>query len=196
MNGNRCNICGQKTSLITVTMCPECLKRHFVMCMICGHYVHKHFTTKTDTNQYICNNCLRNTNVEQCIHCGKIILDTGNLSEIVDDVVCKECFNEWYIECEICGKYIYEERVRVIKDIGSVCSDCYCKHAEICEFCGFAYGKENLFYDEENGWYVCDGCFGYYYEICLKCGELFYKRDMIKTKNGKYVCQKCYSELD
>ena len=64
-----------------------------------------------------------------------------------------------------------------------------------CGDCGEVYKKENMYWYNDEGYYICEECYSDDYFHCEECGELHHYDDRVKvytsTVNFKYMCLNC-----
>ena len=74
--------------------------------------------------------------------------------------VCQECFDENFVVCEECGKFLHilYDAVPVYDGYYFVCDDCYEKGYEACEICERILPKDEVYYDKKRKMYICIYC--------------------------------------
>lgn len=98
-----------------------------------------------------------------CEHCGRrICSDCGVYVEEYEYSVCPDCFDEYYVECEECGKYVLRNDAEQDSNGDWYCSGCAEEYLVECAECGGFYNKENMkeIQDDDTGevYYMCNAC--------------------------------------
>lgn len=98
-----------------------------------------------------------------CEHCGKRMCpDCEQWVEEYEYSVCPDCFNEYYVECEECGKYVLRNDAEQDSNGDWYCSGCAEDCLAECANCGEFYNKENMkeVQDDDTGevYYLCNAC--------------------------------------
>ena len=125
-----------------------------------------------------------------CDCCGKKF-EEDELTEIDEDFVCDDCFDEHYILCDGCEQYVHEDFVKYISG-KELCDSCCDRETFICNECGAVFLKEEGV-ETRFGW-VDNDCFSERFEICDECGEVFPREDMIFSEDSSY-CSNCYESM-
>jgi len=125
-----------------------------------------------------------------CNDCGCIIELWDGYNDPDGSLICEDCFNETYYECEHCRRVVYQDDIVEIND-GElrVCDDCSGYYYE-CNDCGgyFTWGRMR---ETCTGTNVCSDCQENYY-ICDNCGYLVHEDDIYNSENGYIYCASCY----
>jgi len=89
--------------------------------------------------------------------------------------ICQECFDEYFVICEECGKclYILYDTIPVYGGYYFICSNCYEKGYKVCEICKKILPKDEVYYDKKRKMYICIYCLG----------ELNYKQRQKQKQN-------------
>lgn len=98
-----------------------------------------------------------------CEHCGKrMCTDCEVYVEEYGYSVCPDCFDEFYVECEECGKYVLRNDAEQDSNGDWYCSGCAEECLAECANCGSFYNKENMkeVQDDDTGevYYLCNAC--------------------------------------
>ena len=98
-----------------------------------------------------------------CEHCGKRMCSGCEVYvEEYGYSVCPDCFNEFYVECEECGKYVLRNDAEQDSNGDWYCSECAEECLAECANCGNFYNKENMkeVQDDDTGevYYLCNAC--------------------------------------
>jgi len=121
-----------------------------------------------------------------------------NYVQSVDDVVCDNCLDECFFECDECGEH-FHENVACTIPYGNYTNDTYCEHcfdsvSAQCEVCGDTYHADDItsydFYDGSTR-DVCPDCDGEIY-TCDHCGMSVWADDVTSDQYGDCYCPDCY----
>lgn len=98
-----------------------------------------------------------------CEHCGKRMCpDCEQWVEEYEYSVCPDCFDEFYVECEECGKYVLRNDAEQDSNGDWYCSGCAEEYLAECANCGNFYNRENMkeVQDDDTGevYYLCNAC--------------------------------------
>lgn len=98
-----------------------------------------------------------------CEHCGRRICEGCEVYvEEYEYSVCPDCFDEFYVECEECGKYVLRNDAEQDSNGDWYCSGCAEDCLAECANCGNFYNKENMkeIQDDDTGevYYLCNAC--------------------------------------
>ena len=117
-----CDICGDyhdEDDMVYVDgwgyVCEWCLDNEFTYCENCEQYHSSDDVHYVENFGYVCENCLRMS--DEFFYCGDC--DEWHIIEKLEYgyrdgeelCVCCDCLNRHYVECEKCGKYIYEDDI-------------------------------------------------------------------------------------
>lgn len=129
-----------------------------------------------------------------CSKCGQEI--AGEFIEIDGEIVCQDCFDEYYFYCDDCGKV--EERDNgywIESEDKIICEDCRANYTK-CAECGGYFSNDEVDYVEGCDYYVCRDCrdrHDYYY--CDNCNNLFHMDDLTYSEyHDAYYCNDCYND--
>ena len=159
-----------------------------IICDECGKEVEE--TYETVYGQSLCNNCLDEGAYSLCDICGKY---DYSVIDVDRDIVCHNCLEEKYVQCEECGKWIIKDEATLIND-GYHCNMCVDDYFTQCGDCGEYAADCNIkkVYDE-NGNYrtVCKDCADDY-DTCDACGRLLEKDNREMDASGTIICKRCF----
>ena len=98
-----------------------------------------------------------------CEHCGKRMCSGCEVYvEGYEYSVCPDCFDEFYVECEECGKYVLRNDAEQDSNGDWYCSECAEEYLAECAKCGNIYNTENMkqMEDDDTGevYYLCNAC--------------------------------------
>ena len=98
-----------------------------------------------------------------CEHCGKRMCSGCEVYvEEYEYSVCPDCFNEFYVECEECGKYVLRNDAEQDSNGDWYCSGCAEEYLAECAKCGNIYNVEDMkqVQDDDTGevYYLCNAC--------------------------------------
>lgn len=98
-----------------------------------------------------------------CEHCGKRMCSGCEVYvEEYEYSVCPDCFDEFYVECEECGKYVLRNDAEQDSNGDWYCSGCAEECLAECANCGNFYNVENMkeIQDDDTGevYYLCNAC--------------------------------------
>ena len=114
-------------------------------CDVCGERY------SDDEDMYYCEQCGK----RMCSGCAVYVEEYGYS-------VCPDCFNEFYVECEECGKYVLRNDAEQDSNGDWYCSECAEECLAECANCGNFYNKENMkeVQDDDTGevYYLCNAC--------------------------------------
>lgn len=122
-------------------------------CTCCGYSIDEDDVFWIDDEPY-CNEC-----VSYCECCDEYHRADDMIwisSESRD--VCRGCVHDYYVVCEHCGEYVYEDDAECDENGRTYCSQCASEYIATCAECGCVI---NLEYDEVrevNGKLVCEDC--------------------------------------
>ena len=130
--------------------------------------------------------------LKTCYECGRV-LEAGEDYEIVNnEIVCCDCFDEYYCYCDECGNAEHIDNTQYIDD-KIICDDCLDRYYVTCANC-----NEYIHIDDGNSTIdgtVCDYCYNEYYVECHECGEIIHHDDSVYCDyNEEYYCRECYDE--
>ena len=94
------------------------------------------------SNGLYCGNCKRNKICDDCDCC------TDELFLVYDEAgneryVCRDCFENHYVRCDICGRYHYEDDTHYVDD-RDICNECFGEVCSSCDTCGEYHLNENM----------------------------------------------------
>lgn len=144
-----------------------------------------------------CENCRDHHDVPICEECGEIIV--GDVIEVDGKTYCRECFNELFAECEVCGEvYRREDMYEVNGDSGRfVCAECAEDSEDyfFCEDCGDLCIIEDSTYIENFG-RICEYCYEHGdYSYCDDCGSYYRSDETCYVESvSATICDDCFSE--
>ena len=98
-----------------------------------------------------------------CEHCGRRMCEDCEVYvEEYEYSVCPDCFNEFYVECEECGRYVLENDAEQDSNGDWYCSGCAEECLAECANCGNIYNTANMkeVQDDDTGeiYYLCNAC--------------------------------------
>ena len=134
-----------------------------------------------------------------CESCGTEVPEGEEF--IVDgQTMCKECFDEQYVQCSDCGALIHKDDAIYTNDGRPVCEDCYSDGYFTCEDCGEVFSLDEIV-DVNAGWcdeiHVCQTCADSDYYRCDVCGgyinrrHIAYEQDLPHSNDIHYCCDDC-----
>ena len=98
-----------------------------------------------------------------CEHCGKRMCP--NCEQWVEEYeysVCPDCFDEFYVQCEECGRNVLRNDAEQDSNGDWYCSECAEECLAECANCGGFYDKTNMkeVQDDDTGevYYLCNAC--------------------------------------
>lgn len=130
-----------------------------------------------------------------CSKCGQEI--TGEFVEIDGEIVCQDCFDEYYFYCDDCGKIEDRDYGYWIESQGKLfCESCGSSNYTICEKCGQYFPNDEVDYVEGRDYYVCRDCRDRHdYIYCNGCENLFHIDDLTYSDyHDAYYCDSCYDD--
>lgn len=127
---------------------------------------------------------------KKCYHCGKALtVEDFYFTEDDCNIICEDCFNDYYFICEECGCVCSHDDGYYVKDFGYICADCHDTSTfQHCEHCGQLFRIEDTIFCESNCGYFCEKCSDYYLYYCEKCGRYFLEEDYDFDQN---CCDNC-----
>lgn len=92
-----------------------------------------------------------------CSCCGAVIDEDVDDYEIIgDEIICRECLDSHYCQCDRCGRYIPLD-----DDYGDddtvLCQDCYENYYSRCECCDRIVPNDEIY--DLDGNYYCESCY-------------------------------------
>lgn len=141
-------------------------------------------------------------NTATCWQCGQVIdLDNDDYEVINGEHVCRDCVDEYYTVCDVCGELVLTEDTYYVEDTCEcVCDSClddgrvYTR----CEHCGEIVQTDSLTdvvasrYTDHESW--CNRCVEDDARICDECGELFHY-DLLEEIDDYRYCPDCAEEI-
>lgn len=128
-----------------------------------------------------------------CADCGHVIFD-GEAFETADgDMICEDCFDKYYFQCDCCGK-IYGKQDIYNVDGDTVCSKCIEDGSKYfyCESCEAYHSVNDRWGITGDDTTICDDCRNEYYSECDDCGEVYLTDDIIwDDYEDAYYCADC-----
>ena len=129
-----------------------------------------------------------------CSRCGQEIV--GEFVEVDGEIVCQNCFDEYYFYCDDCGEIEERDNGYWIEcESKLVCQNCINDYT-YCNDCGEYFPSDDTYYVEGHGYCVCRDCRDsgdYYY--CNGCNELFHIDDLTYSERyDGYYCDSCYDD--
>lgn len=127
-----------------------------------------------------------------CPICGKEIEGGCEVSDQTE-LVCIECTEQNYFECEKCETlHPNDESIYISSEGISICGDCTDGYVK-CDHCN-DYEKEENMHEVGNGQNVCDYCFENNYDTCADCGEVFPNDELHRDYRDDLYCSDCYED--
>lgn len=167
------------------------------LCICCGDEI--------NTKLY-CDGCLSDDDEENyCEHCENYTSE--ELYEVHDSrgrtlMVCEDCRNSHYTQCEDCDEWYPNDSVYSTANGRYVCDDCR-ENYSYCEECDELYCDDDMYLvHDENGieCRVCCDCLDEHYMECQHCHDYHYNKCVIAAyqENGDlaYVCDDCAAEYE
>ena len=120
-----------------------------------------------DMDTYTCDVCgerfVDEDDLYTCEHCGRRMCEDCEVYvEEYEYSVCPDCFNEFYVECEECGRYVLENDAEQDSNGDWYCSGCAEECLAECANCGNIYNTANMkeVQDDDTGeiYYLCNAC--------------------------------------
>ena len=134
-----------------------------------------------------------NADAVTCAHCGNSF-DAENLTETSAGLVCQECLDSDFYQCDDCGNYYPNDEKIVAANGEDICQSCQEEDYYTCEECGEVYRQDDITYIESTEQYLCDYCRDSNFTKCDSCGNWIPDRERICTAHGNFICQECYGE--
>lgn len=107
--------------------CDDCLAEYCECCEECGEYHLRENMHQVSGGAWVCDDCL--DNYTYCEKCGEYVRDDEVFEVFKEDgtptFVCSDCRDEFYAECEDCGRYFEKDAVQ-----DGRCPDCRAKDEE------------------------------------------------------------------
>lgn len=134
-----------------------------------------------------------------CDECGDLVSETFEVYTRNGRTayVCRDCLEEFYTRCDICGGYHPNDDIRYIEG-RDVCESCFSEHYFYCEVCEEYHHEEEEVYVMDDGGEeisICEHCRDRYYTECRECGK-YYRDETVHVVYGPYghqivVCDEC-----
>jgi hypothetical protein len=129
-----------------------------------------------DSDEWYCEDCgnIKNSN------------DTSSYSCHDGRMICDDCYDSNYFECQECGEIWHEDYMHHANG-DQLCDDCFEKY-HLCSLCDkYVLEEEGSYYQDD---FICDGC-----SSSVECGICDKKVD-IQEDNGLlkhelYICSSC-----
>lgn len=208
---SQCAHCGEYHHVENITevesgnyVCERCLSEHYTQCECCGKYFpNAEIQEMVDINGdeiSACEYCSNRHDFErhsECEYCGRRVR-YRELRRVSDgDLVCRDCLEENYTQCEDCGEYVLSgDMIKAADSYGNtiyICESC-AENYEICYDCNRLVHRNNLNY-LESGVDVCNNCLNEYYGRCEICDELHSLDDVhlaIDAEGNEIeICETC-----
>lgn len=177
-------------------------KPYVKKCTLCGKIHEFLFTIK---GEFVCIDCL--PLVSTCVHCGKIVKNNSRgILRLSDGIYCKECVNELFQDCPICGKKVKKKNfISVTRyspdglshDTIEICPNCERRGYTPCQECGKHFSSHVSQYVSNVGT-VCPECLeSDKFSACDECGGYHISENLIyDDEEDKYLCDECYQRKD
>ena len=118
--------------------------------------------------------------IYMCSCCGQAIEDDGYVLDRDDHIVCSECAENEYTQCECCGKYVPSSDVSSVNCFERcattwVCDDCLESSGGYirCDNCGEWVTEDRAHIDDYDN-HICNRCYECEYYTCTGCGEIIH----------------------
>lgn len=127
-----------------------------------------------------------------CYECGCIIEDSDDAVMVNGEYLCRDCYDDNYVVCDICGDIEHIDDTHYVND-RIICDYCLDRNYYTCECCG-EYVERNMAYETRGG-YICEGCYDRNYVTCNGCGDVIHIDDAIyRDCDSEYYCEDCYPD--
>lgn len=137
---------------------------------------------------------LEDKRITTCANCGQQLIDDSDyMRDDVNLVLCDDCFQDNYSQCEDCDSYYHNDNLHPHKATGKLlCEDCESNYI-YCDDCNEALQKEDedCYYNDNNN-RICESCQDNYI-YCTQCEDTFHT-DNAQYHNGDYYCDDCFNE--
>jgi hypothetical protein len=146
-------------------ICIECGERHCTAeninhcrngrrCERCGGYI-----DCEDDEIWLGDSCYCRDCVSYCDRCGEYCLEETTYIPSEDRYVCDSCLRSWYMHCDSCEEYAYENDMVYIEcEDRYVCEDCADRYYTYCEDCGEYFPNDDV--REYDGYLMlCNDCY-------------------------------------
>lgn len=113
-----------------------------------------------------------------CSCCGCVI-DNDDFISINDEIYCRDCFEDTFVECDDCGELITRDHAYWVDYHGGyyICRDCYLDNYITCANCGDVIPIDDSLYSDVLGDSFCEYCFNDLHTYCERCDRYVLNED-------------------
>ena len=128
-----------------------------------------------------------------CTICGEIF-DEDKLTRTGDgELVCDDCLEENYEQCDECGEYYPSINMTDVNG-DLVCEECLNTKFVVCDDCGEYVRESETTYLDNYSTTVCDACLNNNYHTCCCCDTIVSEDDVRYNESGDAYCEDCYND--
>lgn len=181
-------------------LCEDCAVEHgWRRCDECGEWIREDAGYTTYDGDFICEDCYQSGNYFCCEKCGEIFsyddavtVDCGYRDEMV---VCESCAEDNYYQCDDCGNWFSDHRIRQDSFDNCICDECYDRRWYTCDSCGRLVNTDDV-HVSRNGSAYCDDCYDgcgsdSFHDYSYKPDPEFHFRsselEKLKLLRGRYI---------
>lgn len=179
----------------------DTMQQQMTVCEGCGCEFHEdELIEMSDTGRKFCKECASDCYV--CSDCGA---HTEHNYGDDDTVLCEDCRDSYYTECEHCGRIVNSDDTTTVETVShsyrteneTWCNDCRDRSATCCYSCEEWVRTEDT-YLTHYGDYICRSCYEDSYGCCEDCGEVYHIDDLYWNESRQcYLCSNCdYDESE
>lgn len=129
-----------------------------------------------------------------CACCGAVVKIADCTVTADGDLVCKECLDREYGQCDECGEWFPRDELTEAGNDHSVCESCLDDGYFLCEDCGTWYPDITAVEvnpGTRSSGYVCEDCAERYYRQCDGCGNYFDDDHIALSDAYHDICTNC-----
>lgn len=129
-----------------------------------------------------------------CACCGVVVKIADCTVTADGDLVCKECLDREYGQCDECGEWFPRDELTEAGNGYSVCESCLDDGYFCCEDCGTWYPDTDAVEvnpGTSSSSYVCEDCAERYYRQCDDCGNYFDDDHIALSDAYHDICTNC-----
>ena len=132
----------------------NCCSRYANTCSHCGRRIFDEGDVYWDDDEPYCEDCVRYCNDCEEYH----YRENVHHLEYLDRWVCDSCLDNFYVVCDECGNYVYEEDCYSTAHGDCICEDCKDEFYVYCDDCGELYHQDDIEVFDATNESLCYNC--------------------------------------
>lgn len=154
-------------------ICEDCFDRFYYVCEDCGEIFPHSDTIEIGGTfnillRIVCQECFEDGcnrgEYITCSDCGGAIFIGDDITTRDGDIICQECFENYYYTCEDCGKVVHGSDITSV-DNGDIfiCDSCLNNDDEycLCDSCNHYFTRDNVIFTDDFDC-ICNDCYDDY----------------------------------